>query len=30
VTINGWNRIAITFQTPVGTYQSRHTKQMST
>lgn len=24
VTINGWNRIAITFQSPVGNYQSKH------
>jgi AhpD family alkylhydroperoxidase len=26
VTINGWNRIAITFQSPVGGYQSKYTK----
>ncbi len=24
VTINGWNRLSITFQTPVGNYQSKH------
>ena len=27
VTINGWNRLAITFRTPVGNYQSKYAAQ---